>query len=189
MPAGAEAGQREPGARRQRPLELARRPRRRRRPRRARRAADDARRKRCASYREAIETAVSRVAEAGAGGRAYRHVAELLGLFSERFAAAKERRAGVDFEDLQMLAVRLLERTEVGAAYRSRFRHLMVDEFQDTNRLQLRLIEALRGPDGAADGRRRRAPVDLRLPPRRPRGLPRAARADRRRRRTARCCR
>jgi ATP-dependent exoDNAse (exonuclease V) beta subunit len=99
-------------------------------------------------YREAIETAVSRVAEAGAGGRAYRHVAELLTAFSERFAVAKQRRAGVDFEDLQILAVRLLERTEVGASYRSRFRHLLVDEFQDTNRLQLRLIEALHGPDG-----------------------------------------
>jgi ATP-dependent helicase/nuclease subunit A len=99
-----------------------------------------------AAYREAIETALSRVAEAGEGGLAYRHVAELLELFSARFAVAKERRAGIDFEDLQLLAVRLLERTETGAAYRARFSHLLVDEFQDTNRLQLRLIEALRGP-------------------------------------------
>src|SRR6202012_5786608 len=30
--------------------------------------------------------------------------------------------------------------------YRGRFSHLLVDEFQDTNRLQLRLIEALQGP-------------------------------------------
>jgi ATP-dependent helicase/nuclease subunit A len=99
-----------------------------------------------AAYKEAIETALSRVAEAGEGGLAYRHVAELLELFSARFAVAKERRAGIDFEDLQLLAVRLLERTETGAAYRARFSHLLVDEFQDTNRLQLRLIEALRGP-------------------------------------------
>jgi ATP-dependent helicase/nuclease subunit A len=97
-------------------------------------------------YKEAIEAAVSRVAEAGEGGLAYRHVAELLQLFSEHFAAAKERRGGVDFEDLQLLAVRLLERTETGTAFRSRFGHILVDEFQDTNRLQLRLIEALRGP-------------------------------------------
>jgi ATP-dependent helicase/nuclease subunit A len=99
-----------------------------------------------AAYREAIEAATSRVAEAGEGGLAYRHVAELLRLFSQRFARAKERRAGIDFEDLQLLAAHLLERTETGAAYRGRFRHLLVDEFQDTNRLQLRLIEALRGP-------------------------------------------
>jgi ATP-dependent exoDNAse (exonuclease V) beta subunit len=99
-----------------------------------------------AAYREAIDATLSRVAEAGEGGRAYRHVAELLGLFSQRFAAAKQRRAGIDFEDLQLLAARLLERTETGAAYRARFSHLLVDEFQDTNRLQLRLIETLRGP-------------------------------------------
>ena len=100
-----------------------------------------------AGYREAIEAATARVAEAGEGGEAYRHVAELLELFSARFAAAKERRAGLDFEDLQLLAARLLEGTEVGAAYQARFSHLLVDEFQDTNRLQLRLVEALRGPD------------------------------------------
>lgn len=99
-----------------------------------------------APYNEAIEAAIARRAEAGEGGEAYRQVARLLELFSTRFAAAKERRAGVDFEDLQVLAAALLERTEAGEAYRSRFSHLMVDEFQDTNRLQLRLIEALRGP-------------------------------------------
>jgi ATP-dependent exoDNAse (exonuclease V) beta subunit len=99
-----------------------------------------------AAYKEAIDAALSRVAEAGEGGRAYRHVAELLRLFSERFALAKQRRAGIDFEDLQLLAARLLERTETGASYRVRFSHLLVDEFQDTNRLQLSLIESLRGP-------------------------------------------
>jgi ATP-dependent helicase/nuclease subunit A len=106
----------------------------------------DSKAKSMAAYREAIDAAVARTAEAGEGGVAYRHVATLLELFSARFEAAKERRAGIDFEDLQILAARLLERTEAGAAYRSRFSHLLVDEFQDTNRLQLRLVEALRGP-------------------------------------------
>jgi ATP-dependent helicase/nuclease subunit A len=97
-------------------------------------------------YRQAIDAAISRTAEAGEGGVAYGHLAELLQLFSARFEAAKERRAGIDFEDLLILAARLLERAEIGGAYRTRFSHLLVDEFQDTNRLQLRLIEALRGP-------------------------------------------
>lgn len=100
-----------------------------------------------ATYREAIEAAVARVAEAGEGGIAYAHAAELLELFAARFEAVKERRGGIDFEDLQLSAAALLERAEIGEAYRSRFSHLMVDEFQDTNRLQLRLIESLRGPD------------------------------------------
>ncbi len=98
------------------------------------------------AYREAIDAAVARTAEAGEGGEAYRHVAELLALFDRRFDAVRERREGLDFEDLQLRAARLLEREEVGDAYRERFSHLLVDEFQDTNRLQLRLIEALRGP-------------------------------------------
>ena len=69
-------------------------------------------------FREAIDAAVSRTAEAGEGGEAYRHLAELLDLFATRFEAAKERRAGIDFEDLQILAARLLERAEIGEAYR-----------------------------------------------------------------------
>ena len=99
-----------------------------------------------APFREALEAAIARTAEAGEGGVAYRHLAELLRLYTAAFEAAKERRAGIDFEDLQILAARLLERAEIGQAYRGRFSHLLVDEFQDTNRLQLRLIEALQGP-------------------------------------------
>lgn len=106
----------------------------------------DSKAKSMSAYREAIDAAVARAAEAGEGGEAYRHIAELLALFSQRFEAVKERREGLDFEDLQLRAVRLLEREEIGNAYRTRFSHLLVDEFQDTNRLQLRLIEALRGP-------------------------------------------
>jgi ATP-dependent helicase/nuclease subunit A len=99
-----------------------------------------------APYCEAIDAAVARVAEAGEGGEAYRHLAELLALFGTRYEAVKQRRGGLDFEDLQLRAVGLLEREEIGNSYRSRFSHLLVDEFQDTNRLQLRLVEALRGP-------------------------------------------
>jgi ATP-dependent helicase/nuclease subunit A len=99
-----------------------------------------------ARFREALETAIARTAEAGGGGVAYRHLADLLRLYTAAFEAAKERRAGIDFEDLLILAARLLERAEIGQAYRGRFSHLLVDEFQDTNRLQLRLIEALQGP-------------------------------------------
>ena len=108
--------------------------------------ATTSRAKAIAPYREAIDAAVARVAEAGEGAVAYTHLSELLELFSARFEAAKERRAGIDFEDLQILAARLLERAEIGEHYRSRFRQILVDEFQDTNRLQLRLIESLRGP-------------------------------------------
>jgi ATP-dependent helicase/nuclease subunit A len=111
-----------------------------------RRLATSSKAKAIAPYKEAIDAAIASVAESGEGAVAYAHLAELLELFSARFETAKERRAGIDFEDLQILAARLLERAEIGEHYRSRFRQILVDEFQDTNRLQLRLIEALRGP-------------------------------------------
>jgi ATP-dependent exoDNAse (exonuclease V) beta subunit len=108
--------------------------------------ATSSRAKALAPYREAVDAAIARTAEAGEGGVAYGHLGELLRLFGARFEAAKERRAGIDFEDLQILAARMLERAEIGESYRTRFSQILVDEFQDTNRLQLRLIEALRGP-------------------------------------------
>ena len=69
------------------------------------------------------------------------------------------------------------------AALRERFARVMVDEFQDTNPLQLELLELLGVDATFVVGRR--AAVDLRLPPRRRRGLPpppRAAGRARRRR-------
>lgn len=64
------------------------------------------------------------------------------------YDAAKRRLGKLDTEDLQAEAVRLLEESPgVRARYRRRFRHLLVDEFQDTNPLQMRLIELLHTPE------------------------------------------
>jgi superfamily I DNA/RNA helicase len=53
----------------------------------------------------------------------------------------------VDFDDLLLLTVRLLaEHSEVRERWHRRFRYLMVDEFQDTNRLQLELVSLLGKP-------------------------------------------
>lgn len=61
----------------------------------------------------------------------------------------EKRRQGVlDVEDLQAEALRLLESSpEVRLRYRERFRYLMVDEFQDTNAVQMRIIETLHTPE------------------------------------------
>ncbi len=54
-----------------------------------------------------------------------------------------------DFGDLVLLSIQLLERhPEVLAALRGRFRHLLVDEFQDTNYAQFRLLQLLAPPEG-----------------------------------------
>jgi DNA helicase II / ATP-dependent DNA helicase PcrA len=63
-----------------------------------------------------------------------------------RYQAEKRRRRVVDFDDLLELAARDLERDpDYAAAVRWRHRHLLVDEFQDVNPLQHRLLEAWRG--------------------------------------------
>jgi ATP-dependent helicase/nuclease subunit A len=95
---------------------------------------------------KALRAAIAAAAASAEGSAVYEHLRELLRLFHRRFEAEKARRAGLDFEDLQLLGVKLLTGSEIGETYRESFDHLMVDEFQDTNLLQLALIEALRGP-------------------------------------------
>ncbi|MBO0704014.1 MAG: ATP-dependent helicase, partial [Candidatus Dormibacteraeota bacterium] len=64
--------------------------------------------------------------------------------------AARCRRQGLaDFDDLLLFAVRLLEQhPEVRDHLRARFPWVMVDEYQDTNTAQERLVELLGAPDG-----------------------------------------
>ncbi len=52
----------------------------------------------------------------------------------------------LDFDDLLIQATRLLEQVpETLAKYRARFPYILVDEYQDTNRVQYRLLRALAG--------------------------------------------
>ncbi len=61
-----------------------------------------------------------------------------------RYDAELKRVNAVDFDDLLLLAVRLLrEHPDVRKRWRERFRYLMVDEFQDTNLLQMELVTLL----------------------------------------------
>ncbi|VEI12775.1 DNA helicase PcrA [Trueperella bialowiezensis] len=54
----------------------------------------------------------------------------------------------VDFDDLIMLAVQLLRNNpEIAEHYRRRFRHVLVDEYQDTNVAQYQLIRELVGEE------------------------------------------
>jgi ATP-dependent helicase/nuclease subunit A len=75
---------------------------------------------------------------------------ELLGAFERAYRAAKERESALDFEDLQLLARDLLrENADIRDRESWRFRSIMVDEFQDTNRLQCELVDLL--AEGADD--------------------------------------
>jgi ATP-dependent helicase/nuclease subunit A len=101
----------------------------------------------CERYAKALKRAQAAVA-AHVLGPAYEQLRELVSRFGARYEQLKEDRAALDFEDLQLKAVELLRTSDpVRQRYREQFGHLMVDEFQDTNDLQLRLIEQLRGPE------------------------------------------
>jgi ATP-dependent helicase/nuclease subunit A len=74
-------------------------------------------------------------------------VAGLLERYREAYRVRKEAELALDFDDLQERACELLEREAIGEAVRERFDLVLVDEFQDTNGLQCRLLDALAGPD------------------------------------------
>ena len=58
-----------------------------------------------------------------------------------------ERRSALDFQALEIEAIRLLEaHPEIRQTYQKRFRHLLIDECQDTNDIQATFISLLHNP-------------------------------------------
>ncbi|MGD9694708.1 MAG: ATP-dependent helicase [Thermoleophilia bacterium] len=82
-------------------------------------------------------------------------LAALSGSFAEeiivrayrRYADALQANGAMDFDDLLMVTAQLLESDEgVRERWQSRFRHVLVDEYQDTNHAQYRLVRLLGEP-------------------------------------------
>jgi DNA helicase-2/ATP-dependent DNA helicase PcrA len=74
-----------------------------------------------------------------------RTVAEAYGLYQDRLRRAN----ALDFDDLIMTTVSLFQLfPDVAEHYRRRFRHVLVDEYQDTNHAQYVLVRELVGPTG-----------------------------------------
>ncbi|MDX9766835.1 MAG: DNA helicase Rep, partial [Ectothiorhodospiraceae bacterium] len=66
-----------------------------------------------------------------------------------RYEQALRAYSAVDFDDLIVLPVRLLEQDpETRERWQNRLRHLLVDEYQDTNACQYRLVKLLVGVTG-----------------------------------------
>src|SRR5205809_2644343 len=85
---------------------------------------------------------------ARAGTDLERRVAEAYSLYQRRLREAH----ALDFDDLIMTTVHLLQAfPEVAEHYRRRFRHVLVDEYQDTNRAQYVLVRELVGGTGKTD--------------------------------------
>lgn len=80
-------------------------------------------------------------------------LAQAYALYQARLREAN----ALDFDDIIMTTVHLLQAfPDVAEHYRRRFRHVLVDEYQDTNHAQYTLVRELVGPAGEAD-----APAEL----------------------------
>ena len=69
-----------------------------------------------------------------------RRIADVYALYQQRLLTAN----ALDFDDLLMVTANLLQACDdVREAYQERFQHILVDEFQDTNRAQNEIVELL----------------------------------------------
>ena len=72
-------------------------------------------------------------------------VADVYTMYEKRLKQAN----ALDFDDLIMRTVQVLQQfPESKARFRSRFRHILVDEYQDTNHAQYVLVKELTGSEG-----------------------------------------
>ncbi len=75
---------------------------------------------------------------------------EKLELVRTGYIEKKLETNSMDFDDLLVLTVRLFEeRPDVLEIYRGRFKHILVDEYQDTNSVQGRMIDLLVGTENS----------------------------------------
>jgi ATP-dependent helicase/nuclease subunit A len=73
----------------------------------------------------------------------------LLKNIDRRFTEKKQELSALDFDDLQLRTIELLQRPEVLQRAFQRYKYFLVDEFQDTNGLQRDLLSALTLNSGA----------------------------------------
>src|SRR5262249_11876838 len=71
---------------------------------------------------------------------------ELRQLFGA-YVAAKQRQNVLDYDDLLLCWAKMMDATELAAELGDRFDHVLIDEYQDTNRLQSQILLKLK-PDG-----------------------------------------
>ncbi|HET6504062.1 MAG TPA: DNA helicase PcrA [Amycolatopsis sp.] len=91
----------------------------------------------------------SEAAASAAGNDLERRVAEVYTEYQRRLTLAN----AMDFDDLIMRSVALLQSfPDVAEHYRRRFRHVLVDEYQDTNHAQYTLVRELVGTEPTESG-------------------------------------
>jgi DNA helicase-2/ATP-dependent DNA helicase PcrA len=97
------------------------------------------------SMHAAISQAKSELVEPRAYA-AHSYHGEIVKRVYERYQALLVANRGLDFDDLLMVTATMFRRRrDVLAKYQERYRHILVDEFQDTNQAQYVLLRQLSG--------------------------------------------
>lgn len=109
----------------------------------------------CSDWLDSLRKAVAEVVAScldAESDRFSESMLKLVGDLDDAYAAEKRSHGLMDYDDLLLAADRLLltpecKRTPAAERYRERFRFVILDEFQDTNRLQKRIIDAISRPN------------------------------------------
>lgn len=96
-----------------------------------------------------ISSAISSAKNEGMSARDYAAIAQLplqkvIAEVFPRYEAIKKNAKALDFDDLLLETVRLFSTVaELKEVWRRRFQHILIDEYQDTNKVQYQLIKLL----------------------------------------------
>lgn len=71
----------------------------------------------------------------------------LVQLFDEAYTAKKTEHKKLDYNDLEKYALKVLSHPEAVQSIRAQYKYIFVDEGQDTNPVQYRIVDILRGDD------------------------------------------
>ena len=101
---------------------------------------------------QAVLGAISRAKNELVASEAYvadSYYGEVVKRIYERYQTLLTNSNGLDFDDLLMVTARLFRQSpDVREKYQERYRHILVDEFQDTNQAQYVLVRQLSGRHG-----------------------------------------
>ncbi len=81
----------------------------------------------------------------------YETLIELLVQIDLEFSKAKSSLGYLDYEDLQIKVLHLLDIDEVRKEYQRKYKYIMIDEFQDTNELQRQIVYKLASENSKLD--------------------------------------
>lgn len=76
-------------------------------------------------------------------GKLAEKIMEFFNFYSEEYKGLKEKRSALDFADLEKYAKILIEDDEVKKSLQERYDYIIIDEYQDTNKLQESILKPI----------------------------------------------